>query len=112
MSSRGRPVFELLWRNKFLTVEATTLDEMARLLEEAAAELRRMQGAGVELAPDRGVADDYARLVTDDLAVAREFEFEPVVGTTDDPDEPARPVRERASKPGRGKPAGARHRPR
>jgi hypothetical protein len=44
MSLRGLPLFELQWRNRLLTVEATTIDEMALLLEEAAADLRRMQG--------------------------------------------------------------------
>jgi hypothetical protein len=100
------------WNNRLLTLEATTLDEMARLLEEAAAELRRMQGAGVQLAV--GVADDYARLVTDDLAVAREFGFESVVGTeddADDPGEPARPTLGRMDKPGREKSAGTRRQP-
>jgi hypothetical protein len=59
------------------------------------------------------VADDYARLLTDDLAVAREFGFDAVVGIEDDPedsDEPARPAPLRAGKPGRGKSAGARRR--
>jgi hypothetical protein len=114
MSLRGRPLFELTWRNKYLTVRAASLDEMARLLEEAAAELRRMQGAGVLLASDGGVADDYARLVTDDLAVAREFGFEPVVGEEDDPDDPggpARPAPGRRDKPGREQSAGAWRRP-
>jgi hypothetical protein len=113
MSLRGRPLFELLWRNKFLTVEATTIDEMARLLEEAAADLRRLQGAGVQLAPDGGVADDYARLLTDDLAVARQFGFEAVVGTEDDPDDLSEPAREalgRKGRPRRNQSAGARRR--
>src|SRR5262249_9740790 len=113
MGLRGRPLFELPWSNRFLTLEATTIDEMARGLEEAADELRRMQGWGGELAPEGGVADDCARLLPDDVAVAREFGFEAVVGAeddADDPDEPARPARGREGRPGRGKSAGARHR--
>jgi hypothetical protein len=51
MALRGRPLFELEWRNKFLSLDAATIDDMARGLEQAAAELRRMQGAGVQLAP-------------------------------------------------------------
>jgi hypothetical protein len=97
----------LTWRNKYLTGGATTIGEMSRLLEEAAAELRRLQGAGVQLAPDGGLADDYARLLTDDLAVARAFGFVVVVGTAEDPDEPARPAPQRPGKPAREKSAGA-----
>jgi hypothetical protein len=52
--------FELRWRNKFLTPEATTLDDRARRLEEAAAELRRMQAAAVQLAPE-GFSDPIAQ---------------------------------------------------
>jgi hypothetical protein len=78
MGLRDRPLFELMWSNRFLALEATTIDDMARGLEEAAAELRRMQGAVVQLAPDGGVAKNCARLLTDDLAVAREFGFNAV----------------------------------
>jgi hypothetical protein len=80
-------MYELLWRNKFLTLEARTLDDMARLLEEAAAELRQMQAAGVRLSPN-GIADDYAMLRTDNPAVAAEFGFDTAPGDEDEPDEP------------------------
>ena len=39
-------LYELTWNNRYLTLEATTLPEMAKALEEAAAELRAMDQAG------------------------------------------------------------------
>ena len=80
-------MYELLWRNKFLTLEARTIEDMAQGLEQAAAELRRMQAAGVRLSPN-GIADDYALLRTDDAAVAEEFGFDTAPGAEDEPDEP------------------------
>lgn len=64
-------MYETLWRNKFLTLEAETVEQMAERLEAAARELREMAAAGVRL--DGGADQDYARLVTEDLAVALEF---------------------------------------
>jgi hypothetical protein len=68
--------FELLWRNKYLTAEVTSLDEMIVALQAAADELRQMQAAGVALRDTDGVSDDYACLVTTDPKVAETFGFE------------------------------------
>ncbi len=67
--------YMLLWRNKCLTLEATSLDEMADSLQAAAQQLRRMQADGVVLDPSGGTADDYARLVTTDPDVARKYDM-------------------------------------
>jgi hypothetical protein len=66
--------YMLLWRNKFLTVDAKTLGEMARKLREAAAELEAMHATG-KVTLEGGVDDDYAELVTTDLEVAKRFGF-------------------------------------
>ena len=63
-----------LWRNKFLTVEATSLDEMIATLRVALQELERMRADGVVLDPG-GTADDYAHLVTTDPDVARKYDM-------------------------------------
>ena len=68
--------YELLWRNKWLTAGAKSIDDMIGYLLEAADKLRTMQAKGVKLDDDGGQVDDYARLVTDDPAVAEEFQFE------------------------------------
>lgn len=66
----------MTWRNKFLTVEAKTIEEMVESLESAVEELREMQAEGVTLMDDGSAGDDYARLVTNDAAVAEKFGFE------------------------------------
>jgi hypothetical protein len=65
--------FQVLWKNKYLTANATTVADMARSLQEAAHELKAMHEAGVVLENDGCVADDYAHLSTTDAAVAAQF---------------------------------------
>lgn len=65
-----------IWRNKFLTLEARSLDDMIATLRDAAAELRAMRDDGVELDPEGGTADDYAYLVTTDPAIAKKYGME------------------------------------
>ncbi len=67
--------YMVLWRNKFLTLEAKSLDEMIASLQGAVEELRRMKEDGVVLDPDGGTPDDYAHLVTTDPAVARKYDM-------------------------------------
>jgi hypothetical protein len=64
-----------LWRNKFLTLEAKSLDEMIATLGDAAEELRKMKADGVVLDPDRGTANDYAQLVTTDPDIAKKYDM-------------------------------------
>lgn len=68
-------VYSYQWRNKWLTAQARSLEDMAGMLRAAADELEAMRAAGVVLQPDSGVADDYATLTTEDPAVARRFGF-------------------------------------
>lgn len=66
--------YSMIWRNKWLTADATTIDEMIEGLESAAAELRALRDAGVRL--EGGAEDDFAHLVTTDPAVAEKYGFE------------------------------------
>lgn len=70
MARRGT----LIWRNKFLTINARTVDDMIDNLESAVSELREMRDAGVLL--DGGAEDNYAILVASDPSVAHRFGFE------------------------------------
>lgn len=67
--------YVLLWRNKFLTLEAKSLDEMIATLDHAVEELRKMRADGVVLDPEGGTANDYAQLVTTDPDVARKYDM-------------------------------------
>lgn len=70
-----------LWRNKWLTAEAKSIEDMIRMLRAAADRLDQMRSDGVVLDDADGVGDDYAHLVTTDPKVAEkygmvdEFEF-------------------------------------
>jgi predicted nucleotidyltransferase len=73
-ANRGVPRrYVRIWRNKFLTFEAKTIDDMIATLQVAAEELRAMRADGVELDPECGTADDYAYLVTTDPIIAKKY---------------------------------------
>ena len=66
----------MLWRNKWLTSDAKTIEDMIASLRQAAEHLDEMRTAGVTLDHTSGVGDDYAKLVTTDPDVARQFGME------------------------------------
>ncbi len=74
--NQAKKRYETLWRNKWLTSKAKTIDEMIDSLRAAADQLDGMRKAGVTLEVDSGVSDDYARLVTTDPEVAKKFGME------------------------------------
>lgn len=65
-----------LWRNKFLTLEAKTLDDMIAGLRGAVATLEAMRADGVILDPEGSIGDDYGHLVTTDPDVARKYDMQ------------------------------------
>jgi hypothetical protein len=75
---RPRPKrYVRLWRNKWLTSHAKSIDDMIEALNAAAAELDAMRADGVILEDHGGVSDDYADLVTTDPEVAKKYAMEP-----------------------------------
>ena len=76
MNVHGTPKrFVMIWRNKFLTLNAKSLDEMIAILADAAETLKAMRADGVTLDLDGGTADDYAYLVTTDPDVAKKYDM-------------------------------------
>src|SRR5437773_2505257 len=69
--------YEYMWRNKWLTADAESIDDMIAALQAAADELRAMKAKGVTLDESGDVSGDHAILVTTDPAVAQEFNFAP-----------------------------------
>jgi hypothetical protein len=65
-----------IWRNKFLTLDAASIDDMIATLQGAVAELQAMRNDGVTLDPNGGTAEDYAYLVTTDPEIARKYGME------------------------------------
>ncbi|MCE9604404.1 MAG: nucleotidyl transferase AbiEii/AbiGii toxin family protein [Planctomycetia bacterium] len=66
-----------IWRNKWLTSEAKTIDEMIVMLREASNELEAMRAEGVVLDANDGVSDDYAYLYTENKSVADKYGMQP-----------------------------------
>ena len=64
-----------LWRNKWLTSEAKSLQDMVDGLQSASDRLRAMLADGVTLEPDGGTSDDYAHLVTTDPTIAKKYDM-------------------------------------
>src|SRR4051794_33765273 len=52
--------YEYLWRNKWLTASAVTIDDMINSLQQAANELQAMKAKGVTLRQGDSTEDDYA----------------------------------------------------
>lgn len=72
-----RKKYMMLWRNKFLTVEAKSFKEMVEALEASARFLRSlMESKQVFLETPGGTADDYAMLYTYNKKVAKRFGFQ------------------------------------
>lgn len=65
-----------IWRNKFLTTEAQSLEEMIISLEGATHTLKEMLKDGVVLDPEGGTGDDYAYLVTTNPEIAKKYDME------------------------------------
>ena len=69
----ARTRYVTTWRNKWLTAEAKSIDDMISMLRAAADQLDQMRKDGVVLDEDSGVGDDYAHLVTTDAKVAEKY---------------------------------------
>ena len=74
--NQGKKRYETLWRNKWLTSEAKSIDAMIESLRAAADTLDEMRKAGVTLKDTAGAGDDYATLVTTDPEAAKRFGME------------------------------------
>jgi hypothetical protein len=72
---QGKMRYVTLWRNKWLTSEAKTIEDMITALRRAADVLQAMCQDGVVLEDDGGVGDDYAHLVTTDPDVAKKYDM-------------------------------------
>ena len=87
----ARKRFVTLWRNKWITAEAKSIEDMVSLLRAAADHLDQMRKDGVILDDVAGCADDYANLVTTDAKVAEKYgliDESEYWGTDDEDEEP------------------------
>jgi len=68
--------YVMTWCNRFLTMDARSLDEMAAMLQEAGERLQAMFAEGIELDSRGRTSDDYALLVTTDPDIAKKYGME------------------------------------
>jgi hypothetical protein len=71
---QARTRYVMTWRNKWLTAEASGIEDMIRELRNAADQLDQMRKDGVVL-EEAGTPDDYAQLVTTDPEVAKKYDM-------------------------------------
>lgn len=68
--------YEMLWRNKWLTADARSVDEMISCFEASIVALKELKSDGVQLDPE-GMGDDYAHFWTEDPEIARKHDMYP-----------------------------------
>ena len=74
--NKSTTVYQTIWRNKFLTSEAETMEEMGKILIDAGKTILEMHADGVELQDEDTLADDYAFFTTTDPIVAEKYGME------------------------------------
>ena len=89
-----------LWRNKFLTLDAKSIDDMIAGLQGAVEVLETMRADGVTLEENGGTGDDYAYLVTLDPAVAKKYDMHEESEFWGDDEQEDRPGKEVQEPPG------------
>jgi hypothetical protein len=72
---QARRRYVTLWRNKWLTANAKSIDDMIAALHEAANRLEEMRKDGVTLEDDGGTEEDYVHLFTTDPEVAKKYDM-------------------------------------
>ena len=66
----GKECYAYLWRNKWITSNAKTIDDFIQTFEALAQQFRKWKEWGIELYDDGGVGDDYATFITGNMDVA------------------------------------------
>ena len=79
-------MYSMTWRNKWLTANVQTIEDMAACLEEATDQLRAMMNTGKITLDSSGGPDDYMNLLTDDFETAQRFGFTEVDDYSSDED--------------------------
>jgi hypothetical protein len=74
MSTDKQIRYATLWRNKWLTSDCTTLEQMVDSLQGAADYIKSLKEAGF-LLDAQGGPDDYMTIYTFDKALADQFEI-------------------------------------
>ena len=68
--------YTTIWRNKWLTANATSIPEMVAMLRAAANDLEQMHMDGIYLQNEDSLGDDYAFLATQDPELAKKYDLQ------------------------------------
>ncbi len=71
----ARKRYVTTWRNKWLTSEAKSMDDMIAKYRETMIYFEQMKQDGIVLEDNGSVGDDYAQLVTTDAKIAEKYGF-------------------------------------
>ena len=71
----AKKLYEALWRNKWLTSEAQSIDDMISAYQKAIKELEEYKADGI-VGEFSGAGDDYVVFTTVEKAVAKKYGFE------------------------------------
>ena len=63
------------WRNKWITSNASSIDDFIGTFEALAKMFKEWKEMGIKLNPNSSVGDDYAEFYTDDMDVAIKANF-------------------------------------
>ena len=67
--------YEYIWRNKFISTDAKSFDDIINSIEKALEHLKKMKETG-KIKYIEGAEDDYARFITTDKDIAEKFDFD------------------------------------
>lgn len=73
---KSKKQYVYLWRNKWITSGAESIDDFITIYEKLLNKLKRWKSLGINLQLDGGVQDDYAEFYTYDEDVAEKEGFE------------------------------------
>ena len=70
MKQVSKEKYITIWRNKWITANASSIDDFITTFEDLAKQFKQWKEWGIELLDDGGIGDDYATFATDKMDVA------------------------------------------
>jgi tetratricopeptide (TPR) repeat protein len=80
IDSLMKPKYVTTWRNKWITANASSIDDFIKTFEHLAKMFKQWKEMGIELYPESSTEDDYAEFYTEDMDVAIKAHFTVTMG--------------------------------
>lgn len=75
-----KPKYVSTWRNKWITANASSIDDFIKIFEDLAKMFKEWKEMGIKLSSDGSVGDDYAEFYTENMDVAIKAGFTVTIG--------------------------------